>query len=77
MTGNLTPQQSALLSAIYERLEEIGKPRGHVFGQGELTWLFIDGGYVMVSRRGQGQSGLYNPQSKFSEALQDLNDRSK
>lgn len=63
---NVTPEQLALVQLIEGRMEELGLPKNHAFGQGDLTRAFVDLGHVMVTVCGKKHSALFFPERKFS-----------
>lgn len=68
----MADNQLNLVRAIEHRMVEIGKPKGHAFGQSELTWLFADCGWVMISVDGKKDSFLFPKERLFREAIKEL-----
>lgn len=66
-----TIKQLELIQLIGDRMEEIGLPRDHCFGQGDLTAYFVDLGMVLVSRTGCRKTPLYSSHRKLSVVFEE------
>ena len=62
----------SIMPKLHKRLEELGLHPNIDVHFSDLTWLFLNRGWIMVNKAGYGKSVLYPPDKHISNVVNEL-----